>query len=974
VTLLTIAIPAVAQAPPPDLDYLSVRTAHFRIIYPDRLEALVGHAAAAAERAHGLLTTSFFPAPSGPIDLLLTDHTDFSNGFARVTPTNRITIWVHPPLDGFALSDFDDWLELVITHEVAHVVQLDYAGRLGRTLRKVFGRPPLRWPYFPGYTLPQLAIEGVAVELESRHTSAGRAEGTLFDAVVRARALETGPESLSRALSDSPSWPGNERPYIYGSLFFRHLSDTYGSENVARFLRAVADEWIPYRLDGAARDVFGLSFPELWDAWMGGVLEAAASLGSRTGRGEGPTPEVLTEGAREAFHAAPHPDGRQVAYLRDDGRSDARLMLWSAAGERTIARWNSVSGPPRWTPDGTLLVPDVEYTDRYRIYRELYAVSLSGEVRAVTRDLRVLHGDPHPRDGRIVAVLGGEGTTRLALLSPDGELLRILREAEAGVSWSFPVWSPGGDRIAVVRKGADGVSALLLLDAEGTTLSQIMEGRSLQTAPTWAPDGHALLWGSDRSGVPNLYGVLFGTGEGAPGEVRQITDLSTAGMFPAVDATGAWIYLSILGSDGWDLARIPFDEAAWFSPLPELGRFVAEGDATSEPESLELEGPTPYSALATLLPRYWLPLYREEERVADLRVLAGAWGIETAGSDLLERHGYSASFAALFSPDETRLEWSGRYRWAGLGNPVFWLETGQEWDARPLVRIPGGEGEPTDSLLPVLRERFHGASAEMRRQGMRRTVSLTLGARVVSTEGLLFELDRTESERYGFLRPESDLIEARVGLSVSTARSHALSVSTESGGRLTLSLRERWDRSVPDSLAGQPSADGGFREVTSALQLFRPVMGPGTASHVLALRVAAGIADGPGTGSGQFAVGGVSRFFSVRGHDTGALRGDEVWSASAEWRFPIGVADQGLGSLPGYLDRFAGGFFVDAAGARTAGDGGERAWETVTSVGAELVISASLFWEGLDLLRLGVAVPLEVSSRPTAYFRAGWSF
>jgi hypothetical protein len=86
------------------------------------------------------------------------------------------------------------------------------------------------------------------------------------------------------------------------------------------------------------------------------------------------------------------------------------------------------------------------------------------------------------------------------------------------------------------------------------------------------------------------------------------------------------------------------------------------------------------------------------------------------------------------------------------------------------------------------------------------------------------------------------------------------------------------------------------------------------------------------------------------------------------------MADQGLGSLPGYLDRFAGGFFVDVAGARTIGDAGGRSWETVTSVGAEVVISASLLWEGIDLMRLGVAVPLEISSRPTAYFRVGWSF
>jgi hypothetical protein len=158
---------------------LSLGTEHFRITYPESLADLAPEAGRLAERAHARLRENFFPAPSGPVDLLLTDHTDLSTGFARVTPSNRITVWVHPPLDGLALTHFDQWLELVITHEVAHVFQLDYTGRLGRALRTVFGRPPLRWPYFSGYTLPQFAIEGVAVGLESSLTQAGRANGTL---------------------------------------------------------------------------------------------------------------------------------------------------------------------------------------------------------------------------------------------------------------------------------------------------------------------------------------------------------------------------------------------------------------------------------------------------------------------------------------------------------------------------------------------------------------------------------------------------------------------------------------------------------------------------------------------------------------------------------------------------------------------------------------------------------------------------
>jgi hypothetical protein len=213
--------------------------------------------------------------------------------------------------------------------------------------------------------------------------------------------------------------------------------------------------------------------------------------------------------------------------------------------------------------------------------------------------------------------------------------------------------------------------------------------------------------------------------------VLQITDLRTAGTFPAIDSRGEWIYLSVLGAEGWDLARIPYDPGTWFPPLPTLERFVAPPAAGANDGLglLEMSDPLPYSAFSTVLPRYWLPIYKEDDRVADRRVLREGWGFKTSGADLLERHRYDAWVAGLFSGDGTRIEWSARYRWAGLGNPHLWLESGQEWDAQPLIRIQRSGidlDSHLDSLLPLSKERYYGGAAELRRQGVRQSLSLTL--------------------------------------------------------------------------------------------------------------------------------------------------------------------------------------------------------------------------------------------------------
>ena len=130
-----------AQAP--NEDWRSLQTEHFTVTFPVELQEIGRRAATLAEVAFAGLEETFLDAPRETINILLTDHADISNGFARVTPSNRITVFVKPPVDGYSLAYLDDWLELVITHELAHVVHLDYAGSpLGRFGRWILGRPP----------------------------------------------------------------------------------------------------------------------------------------------------------------------------------------------------------------------------------------------------------------------------------------------------------------------------------------------------------------------------------------------------------------------------------------------------------------------------------------------------------------------------------------------------------------------------------------------------------------------------------------------------------------------------------------------------------------------------------------------------------------------------------------------------------------------------------------------------------------
>ncbi|MDB4892410.1 MAG: WD40-like beta Propeller containing protein, partial [Gemmatimonadetes bacterium] len=130
IAALLIVTPLIVQAQPsPYKRYRTLDTEHFHVHVPVGLELEGRVAAAAAERAYGQLAKELKP-PRGPIDLVVTDDADYSNGYATPQPTNRIVVFATPPIESNSLRLNEDWLALVITHELTHIFHLDRADGL----------------------------------------------------------------------------------------------------------------------------------------------------------------------------------------------------------------------------------------------------------------------------------------------------------------------------------------------------------------------------------------------------------------------------------------------------------------------------------------------------------------------------------------------------------------------------------------------------------------------------------------------------------------------------------------------------------------------------------------------------------------------------------------------------------------------------------------------------------------------------
>jgi hypothetical protein len=983
-----------AQGVDPRGDWRTLVTPHFRVHFRAEHESQGRRAAADAERAWARLAAELTP-PRGPVDLVVADNVDFSNGYATTFPSNRIVVYAQPPVDVASLRFYDDWSELLITHELTHVFHLDRSRGVWRGLQSVFGRHPA---LFPNSYAPSWLTEGLAVYFESRLTGAGRVAGTEHRLVARTAAADGGLPRLDQLSLESSVYPGGQQAYVHGSLVVDYLARHGPPDGARRFVERSSAMLIPYRLNVAARRGFGLSFDEGWRRWRDSVAAEVRTGAAALQAAPGDAPwRLLT---REGWYAA-YPrwrDSATIVYGANDAREVAGAYAVTLDGARTrLGRRNSLSpnvplvaGP---FAGGTLFA-QLEYADPFTVRGDLwvqtgrasdFGAAARGQ-RRLTHGARLAHPDARARDGAIVAVQTVAGTTRLVRVSPDGRAIGPLTRAAADTQWAEPRWSPDGASVAAVRLVRGGRSAVVVLDTLGAARHVIGEERAVLAAPAWNAAGTALVWSSDRSGTPQVYTAALGDGG-----VQRI-GAAGAGLtqpVPAPDA--ARVAALLLRADGLhvavrELARASDSVTQAALPPPIAAQTSQLGDVATAPG--EARG---YSAWRSLLPRYWTPIAAQADRGGTLL------GAATSGRDVLGRHAYDAQLQV--NVDTRDLEGGATYRLARWARPYVDVSATQGWQ---YDLVPVRRGGVVESFPLDRRTRELSTSLTFARPRYRTSSSLSVGT---------FWEARAYRSTLPALVTLADTLIGRsfpgVGIAGawSNLRRPLRSISPEDGIALSFNAQQRWQN-------GSGPAAAPSRRAIGVARAYRSLDLPGFAHHVLALRVAGGVTDrhaatelsaGGVSGSSALLLPGISvgdpaRTFGVRGFQAGAQRGLRAAAASLEYRAPLLLPARGLALLPAFLDRVSVSAFADAASAwcptsvdraeqtlcrrtRTGAPdlaGSPDAPRWLASAGAELNLDAALQYDQGYRLRFGMAAPVHERARASravsVYGTLGLSF
>lgn len=949
VALLTVPVRSASQVPP-DERYVTFDTDHFRVIFPERMEVFARFAAGRAEWAYEALRAEFIAPPAGRISLVITDHTDYPNASATPVPINRVMLIATPDILSRSLNYYTSWVDVTLVHELAHVFHLDRARGLWSLARTVFGRVPA---FFPAFYQPTWVIEGLPSYYESRLTGAGRAYGSSFEKLLTADASAGDFRSIDAADGLAPLWPAGNTPYAYGGMYFRSMAEQFGDTAVSGFARRGAAR-LPYTLNWASTPHFGETLSSSWKGWRAeyqrGVHErndSLAGLGLTIG-------EPIFE-AHAWMAPSPRfaPDGHRLAFDYITPRDDpATVIVDVRTGSVVLRKRRNSGGSSTWGRDSRhLYTSQVEYRDRYDLYRDLYELDvLSGRERRLTRGRRITSPDL-ARDGRtVVAVEIGSGSNRLVLIDLESLEIRPLTEFDPRVNWERPRWSPRGDMIAAEMTERGRVLDVVVVDSAGDIVWRVTRDDAADVTPAWSPDGRYLIWASDRAGVSDLYAAEVPTGRSDGGtRVEQGSTLATAHRVwrltrttggasdPEVSPDGRWLAFAALSAKGYRLERMRFDRTTW-EPASSGWRSLRQPTLGVTERAKTDALIRRYSPFPSLWPRAWLPIIYGSSSTVGTFI-----GATTFGADDVRRHSY-----ALFAGWRTEvgdIEAGAVYRYAGLGDPVIDFSVAQDWSSVSLLTTEGGQVEAVE------RERELRLAAGFLRPRIQSVIS------VIPSLAL-------EQRRFAPVDPSfadttvTDAI-AGVVLGYSRARSYPRSVSAEKGFVTVLELTHR--RRTHDFDQWRLSAEAVVRGYLSF-----PVFG--YANHVLAARLAVGASEGHERSPEFFGLGGVpgrgidiiagleiggGSPYPIRGLSEGVRYGDRIVSAALEYRLPVVLVGRGYGLWPVMLDRLSLSLFADAGSAWSNGE----AIDVLASVGSEVSLDLGLSYALVYRFRFGIALP-----------------
>jgi hypothetical protein len=401
-TLLFIAPLLLATARPADAQLAKVETPEVRLVYVPDEAFVVPHAARTFLNSLAFQKRLFDFTPTERITVLLTDFEDGGGASASTVPRNNLAVSLAPVSAPFETVTSNDRMNLIMNHELVHVVTLDRAARSDRMYRRLFSGKVLPIPaqpesilYFflttPRVAAPRWFHEGIATFLDTWMAGGvGRAQSGYYEMVFRSMVKDgVGFYDRLGLVSEGTEvdFMLQTNSYLYGTRFMVWVARTFGPEKLV--------EWVARRDGGRAyyasefARVFGLPLDEAWARWIADERTfQQANLASV--RKFPLTPAVdLTSQALGSVSRAFYDPARQTVYAAFNYPGVVAHIGAISAATGMVERLATIKGPVKFTVTSLARDPDsgtLFFTTDNAAWRDL--VSLDPVTKRTTRLIR----------------------------------------------------------------------------------------------------------------------------------------------------------------------------------------------------------------------------------------------------------------------------------------------------------------------------------------------------------------------------------------------------------------------------------------------------------------------------------------------------------------------------------------------------------------------------------------------------------
>ncbi len=529
---------------PASVKWNQVKTAHFKIIYPENLDTEALYMANAMEYIRIPESASLGGLP-GKWPVIVHTRTVISNALTPYAP-KRIELMTNPPQDIYA----QDWTDQLLLHEFRHAVQYATVNRgLTKALTYLFGQQVV--PAVLGIFVPFWLIEGDAVSSETALCPSGRGRVPSFEMKLRAQFLEKGIYSYDKAVNGSFRDFTPDR-YELGYQLAGRTRVKYGKETWSRAIKKTGN--IPLMLVPFSNTLYretGSGKSRLYNEISSGLKEEwrsedeNISLSSFKSIGNSSykfytnltQPSVLPGGKIAARKSSI--DDLPRIILIDTAGHESNLLApgymidegLSAAGQYIC--WAEEKRDPRWDlrTYSVIMIHDMQ----------------SGRTRQITCKSRYFSPDLS-RDGKTIAAAETDETDHFFLVILDAETGEVIHRFPTPDSFpGYPAWSPDSKKVALILTSDKGKSLVLANAVTGNFEILLPFSFTEISKPVFFRQ--YILFTGAYTGMDNIF--AFDT---ASKKLYQVTSSRFGATDAAVDPDGSRLYYSDYHSSGYEIA------------------------------------------------------------------------------------------------------------------------------------------------------------------------------------------------------------------------------------------------------------------------------------------------------------------------------------------------------------------------------------------------------------------------------------